>query len=378
MRKLLALVLTVSTMVAVVTAVQKLKRVPEQPVSPPAVVENKTTPLPPAPPKPDKTPEQVSASISAAELKAALTHLAGPDLEGRMSGKKGNRLAADYIEGKFKGFGLKTMRQKFPMGRYNPGPKNEQGDDFSENVIGYVEGVDPAVRDQIVVVGAHMDHLGYGPRGSMATGRTAVHPGADDNASGTVALMEIARGFSMIKDKVKRTTVFIAFSGEEMGLVGSKYYCGNPLFPAGSPSISKHVAMINMDMIGYLKVGRSQPVFFNEGSSVDLDKAIGELNGKYSFAKSISGRGAGGSDHAPFYNMRVPVVCLHTGQHRLYHTPEDTAERINYDGLEQVTRYAFELCWRVANGQSPPAFNHAGFRVMTYDNDHGYDPSERK
>lgn len=176
----------------------------------------------------------------------------------------------------------------------------------------------------------------------------------------------------MMKGKVKRTTVFMAFSGEEMGLIGSKYYCEHPLFPKGSPSMQKHVAMINMDMIGYLRKGEFLASFDHETSSPDLDKLISELNGKYSFARSISGRGAGGSDHAPFYNKRVPVVCLHTGMHREYHTPDDTADRINYKGLEQVARYAFELSWRCATGDSRPAFDNAKFVRMSEDHDHGY------
>jgi Zn-dependent M28 family amino/carboxypeptidase len=105
---------------------------------------------------------------------------------------------------------------------------------------------------------------------------------------------------------------------------------------------------------------------------VDLDRAIGELNTKYSFAKNISGRGGGGSDHAPFYNAKVPVVCLHTGMHRQYHTPDDTADRINYKGLEQIARYAFELSFKVASGGDAPKFNYAEFKAMEYSHDHGY------
>jgi hypothetical protein len=324
------------------------------------------------PPIADGTLEQAVAAITEEQLKKDLYYLAGNQLEGRMSGKNGNKLAAEHIEAQFRKFGLETMRHRFPMSRFNPGPKNEQGDDFSENIYGILEGNDPNLKGEIVVVGAHMDHLGYGPKGSQAPNRKEIHPGADDNASGTVALLEIAHGFSVVRRQVKRTTVFMAFSGEEMGLIGSQYYVRNPVFPKGSPSIKNHVAMINMDMIGYLKKGTYLANFHNEGSSVDLDRAIGELNTKYSFAKNISGRGGGGSDHAPFYNAKVPVVCLHTGMHRQYHTPDDTADRINYKGLEQIARYAFELSFKVASGGDAPKFNYAEFKAMEYSHDHGY------
>jgi hypothetical protein len=330
---------------------------------------------------PDKRPqaessyEEAVASINEGTLKKDLVHLCSDQLEGRMSGKNGNKLAAEYIKGRYENFGLQTMYHRFPMARYNPGPKNERGDDFSDNIYAWIDGNDVVLKNEVVVVGAHMDHLGYGPRGSQAPGRSnQIHPGADDNGSGTVALLEIARAFSMMKGKVKRTVVFMAFSGEEMGLIGSKYYCDNPVFPKSSPSMTKHVAMINMDMIGYLKKGEFLAGFNENNSSADIDKIIGELNTRYSFAKSISGRGAGGSDHAPFYNKRVPVVCLHTGMHRNYHTPNDTADKINYKGMEQIARYAFELSWRVATGDSRPTFNYASFKEMDYGHDHGKMP----
>lgn len=371
-KKLLCVILTATTLA---TAVFVASRVKQQDAPPPvakADFEGKTSPI-----KPkmgllvEGTFDSAVTSISQDTLKTDLYYLCSTDLEGRMSGKAGNKAAADYIKSRFERCGLQTMYHRFQMGRYNPGPKNEQGDDYSQNIYGWIEGSDPTLRNEVVVVGAHMDHLGYGPKGSQAPGRKEIHPGADDNGSGTVALMEIARAFSTMKSRVKRTTVFMAFSGEEMGLIGSKFYVDNPVFPKDSPSIQKHVAMINMDMIGYLRQGTYGANFDTNDSSPDLGKLIGELNGKYTFARTISGQGGGGSDHAPFYNKKVPVVCLHTGQHKQYHTPEDTPDRINYKGLEQITRYAFELSWRVASGETTPQFNYGAFRPMPTSHDHG-------
>ena len=319
------------------------------------------------PPKRNFTFTEALNSISEADLKKNLGYLASQELEGRMSGKKGNVIAADFIKKKYESYGLNTMYQKFSISRMNPGPKGETGDNFTQNIIAWKIGSEKP--NEIVVIGAHMDHIGYGPRMSRSN-RIAVHPGADDNASGTVALLEIAKAFSKLKPK--RTVVFQSYSGEEMGLIGSRYYCSNPLFPKGQPDIRSHVFMLNMDMIGYLGRGHFFAGFHTGESSFDISKIINELNGKYSFARKITSRGSGGSDHASFYNRGVPIAFLHTGLHAYYHKPEDTANRINYPGIERVARYGFELAWRVVNDPIAPAFNHGGFKPMEYTHDHGH------
>jgi hypothetical protein len=323
------------------------------------------------PPK-ELTWDDALKSINQDELKKDLNYLASEELEGRMSGKKGNVVAAEFIKKKFESFGLETVYHKFPIRRLNPGPKNEAGDDFTQNIYAVIEGTDPILKNEIVVIGAHMDHIGYGPSMSRAPAQRRVHPGADDNASGTVALLELAQAFSMVKTKCKRTVVFQAYSAEEMGLIGSRYYCDNPLYPKNKPSINSHIFMLNMDMVGYLGKGDYFASFIEGDSSPDIGLIIGELNKKYNFAKSITSRGSGGSDHASFYNKRVPVAFLHTGGHPHYHTPNDTPDKINYDGLEQVAQYAFELAWRVVDSETNPKFNHAAFREMEYTHDHGH------
>jgi len=328
-------------------------------------------------PKPptDYTVEQAVKSINEADLKEMLYYLASNELEGRMSGKRGNVVAADYIKRKYESYGLQTEYQRFNINRVNPGPKNETGDDFTQNIFAWIEGNDPKLKDEIIVVGAHMDHIGYGPAMSQSPSRREIHPGADDNASGTVALMSIARAFGMLKGKVRRTIVFQSYSAEEMGLIGSRYYCDNPTFPRGKPNIRNHVAMINMDMVGYFQKGRYLTGFYTGESSIDLNRHVNDLTGKYTFAKQITSRGGGGSDHASFYNKKVPVASLHTGMHKNYHTPDDTADKINYKGLENVARYAFELAYAVAQADAAPVFNHAGFSPLPYTHDHGHPES---
>jgi len=337
---------------------------------PPQVANGNISLLPPWEPRPPQefTLDQALTSINEAELKQNLYYLASPELEGRMSGKTGNRTAAEMIKRSFEACGLKATYQKFAIERMNPGPKNETGDNFTQNIVAWKEGT--TLPNEIVVIGAHMDHIGYGPQMSRSRAKDQIHPGADDNASGTVALIEMAQAISGLQPK--RTVVFIAFSAEEMGLIGSRYYCANPLFPVGNPNIKNHIFMLNMDMIGYLGKGQFDVFWATSGSSVDVNRYIQELNGKYSFAENITSRGTGGSDHASFYNKKVPIAFLHTGLHPHYHTPTDTPDRINYSGIEQVSRYGFELAWKVIQSDAAPVFNLATFKEMPYTHDHGH------
>jgi len=373
MRKLPLIVLTFGI---ILLAVYLSKRSAEQkPVAqnPPLKIEQvKPDPVkPPIPQLKPKTYEEALASISEPEIRQHLEYLCSQELEGRMSGKKGNIVAAEYIKKIYESYGLQAAYQKFPISKMNPGPKKETGDDFTQNVIAWMEGQ----TDEIVVVGAHMDHIGYGPSMSQ-WGGGKIHPGADDNGSGTVALLQIAKACAALKGQNKRTIVFMSFSGEEMGLIGSRYYVNNPMFPKSSPNLNKHVFMLNMDMVGYLgKLKTSGEI--ETDSSVDISAIITQLSKKYTFARTITGRSGGGSDHASFYNKKIPVACLHTGMHAQYHTPSDTVDRINMAGVQSVACYAFELAWQVAQSNERPSFNYGGFKEMEYHHDHGKTPFEK-
>ena len=314
------------------------------------------------------TLEIALSKISADSAKKTVEYLASDELEGRMSGKKGNVIAAEFIKNEFDKYGYNTQYQKFKIRRINEGPKKEQGDDFTQNICAWSVGKDENRKKDVVVIGAHMDHIGYGPRMSNAPNKLKIHPGADDNASGTAALLEIAKGMANLNNK--KTILFIAFSAEEMGLLGSEFYVNNPILPAEEPNIKKHIFMLNMDMVGYLKKNQVKVSFENQESSIDVTKYIGELSNKYSFAKSITSRGSGGSDHASFYNKRIPIAFLHTGGHNYYHTPADTPEKLNYDGIEKISKYALELIWKVSEEEKIPVFNHGSFQSMPTDHDH--------
>lgn len=313
---------------------------------------------------PSLTIENSVLSITAEECKSDLAYLASDELEGRMSGKKGNVLAAKFIKDRLDRAGLRTLTQRFKIKSINPGPKQEVGDEFTENVYAVIEGSE--IPDEIVVMGAHFDHIGYGPKYSRGGG-LEVHNGADDNASGTVAVLEAATALAGLKPK--RTILFQFYSAEEMGLLGSRHYCENPMFPESNPDISKHIAMINLDMVGHLRTSEYK-VSVPE-SAPDIGKIIDELTTRYGFARNVTGRGTGGSDHASFYNKRIPVAFIHTGLHRHYHTPSDDLETLNIDGIAQIARYAAELVWMLADEANVPEFDESKFEEMPYLHDHG-------
>ena len=191
----------------------------------------------------------------------------------------------------------------------------------AQNVIGVLEGSDPVLKKENIVIGAHYDHLGRGGEGSLAPAPGEIHHGADDNASGTAGLMELARVFATRGPKLKRTLVFIAFAGEEEGLLGSNYYVNHPLVP-----LSNTVAMINMDMIGRMR--ERKLAISGVGTAPEWRQVIGKEN---PFELSLSEDGLGPSDHSSFYLKQVPVLFFCTGPHNDYHKPSDTFEKINYD-----------------------------------------------
>lgn len=198
-----------------------------------------------------------------------------------------------------------------------------------KNVIGILEGAGPLAKET-VVIGAHYDHLGYGGPGSLdKEKKKAIHHGADDNGSGTATILELARHFGSQKNRQGRRLVFIAFTGEESGLFGSEHYVQNPLFP-----LADTVAMVNLDMVGRLRDDKL--IVYGTGTSKDFDSAIDKLNKKHKFnLKKIPG-GIAPSDNTSFYQKKIPVFFFFTGDHKDYHRPTDTADKINYAGMAKV------------------------------------------
>ena len=290
----------------------------------------------------------------------------------------------------------------------------------SYNVVGVLPGSDPKLKDEAIVIGAHYDHLGRGGEGSLAAREGDIHHGADDNASGTAGLLELARMFSTQSAKPRRTIVFIAFSGEEEGLLGSDFYVNHPLLP-----LAGTVAMINMDMIGRLQ--ESKLIVGGVGTSSDWraliaientaermrTSALANLPGDQAatyhvnvkgqapekgypivmgangqpvvtaeiprpsasaatpFILTLNEDGFGPSDHSSFYSKQVPVLFFWTGTHNDYHKPSDTADKINYEGEARIVAFVERIVRDIDKADQRPTYTLAksdpqqrtGFRV---------------
>lgn len=297
-------------------------------------------PTPPEKPKPvELTYEEILSFIRTEDVKKYVEYLSSKELEGRGTGTKGNDKAAEYICQHLDSLSIPYTKQSFTTRGVT-----------TSNIIAHIT-PQHIIDNTIIVIGAHFDHLGS--RGS------SYYPGADDNASGTAGLMAIATALSKYKDKLKHTVSLQFYSAEEWGLIGSAFYTNNPIFPKDSPDINKHIAMINLDMIGYLKNKynsndnmtnyRSDKEWrvYHYSLGLSLKDIVNELSKKYTFANNISGYRPGGSDHAPFFKKGIPVVFLHTGSHPNYHQTSDTPEKLNYKGLVLVSQLALEILIKI-------------------------------
>lgn len=215
------------------------------------------------------------------------------------------------------------------------------------NVVGILPGRDAGLRDEAVVVGAHYDHLGRGGQGSLAPEATGhVHPGADDNASGVAAMLGLARAF-VEAGGAPRTLVFVAFAGEEMGLLGSAHYVRRPAHP-----LERTVLMLNLDMVGRLR-GRTLYVC-GADSGTGLRALLQTQAGGLTL--SVRGDPYGPSDHSSFYAAGRPVLFLFTGAHADYHRPTDTWDKVDAGGLAEVTAFAARIVDALATTAVPPAY----------------------
>jgi Zn-dependent M28 family amino/carboxypeptidase len=277
------------------------------------------------------------------------------------------------------------------------------------NVIGILDGSDPQLKKEVIVLGAHYDHLGRGGEGSLAPREGEIHHGADDNASGVAGLLELARIFSSQQPRPRRTIVFMAFSGEEEGLLGSNYYVNHPILP-----LANTVAMINMDMIGRMKdnklivggVGTAaewrkeidsanaaeginvtaggvpdssmetstgQPVSMKVPIVVSANgKTIVTMENSKPFELTTNEDGYGPSDHSSFYAKQIPVLFFFTGSHKDYHKPSDTADKINYADEARVVTLVARIIQDLDKSYKRPSYTVAksessgrsiGFRV---------------
>jgi hypothetical protein len=208
-----------------------------------------------------------------------------------------------------------------------------------------VAAIDPR---EVVILGAHYDHLGYGGENSTAPGEKAIHHGADDNASGTAMLLEVARRLAAA-GPLPRAVLFIAFSGEERGLLGSGHYAANAVLP-----LSDTVAMVNLDMVGRLV--DDKVIVHGTGTGTGLEALVDRLVAEHGLTAAKEPGGFGPSDHASFYAKKVPVLHVFTGSHGDYHRPSDTADKINVAGMEKLTALVTAIVRDLATRPDRPAY----------------------
>ena len=232
----------------------------------------------------------------------------------------------------------------------------------TQNIVALLEGHDPILKNEYIIIGGHYDHLGMGgPNSSSRRQDTiAVHNGADDNASGIAAMLEIAHKMAKEQKSIKRSIVFVAFAGEELGLLGSKYFVNTQLV-----DLTKAQAMVNLDMVGRLNKERVLQVGGVGSSNIGLDLLLATPNPD-SLKLVTSPEGYGPSDHASFYGKNIPVYFFSTGAHLDYHTPFDDADRLNFEGLKSTTDLVYNLSLSLANAPNKLVFKEAGPKAGNY------------
>ena len=297
-------------------------------------------------------PQVYANSITANELKNMLYIYASDEFEGRETGEQGQKKAVEFIKNKYESIDIPSPLgdgdyfQEIPASYFNNGIKD------SENVLAYIKGSEKP--DELIIISAHLDHIGI-------TGNGDINNGADDDGSGTVAIIEIAQAFKEASKEgngPKRSILFLHVTGEEIGLLGSRYYTDvDPIFP-----LKNTVANLNIDMIGRIdpKHEGSDNYLYLIGSdklSIELHNLSDEVNKKYfnlEFDYTYNddndpNRFYYRSDHYNFAKNSIPVIFYFNGTHADYHKPSDTPDKINYDFFETRTQLIFYTAWELAN-----------------------------
>lgn len=287
------------------------------------------------------SPQQDTLSPAARRVLDDVRFLADDRQEGRGVGTAGLERAGTYIRDGFARAGLQASFQDFTIPPDAPAVLHSNlGGKTARNVVAVIPGTSPGLRGEVVVVGAHYDHLGLGGFGALDTTR-AVHNGADDNASGTAALLEIGR--VLANRRPARTIVLVAFSGEELGTLGSSYFAQHPV----PQPIDSLYAMLNLDMVGRLRNARLMAL--GAATAREFPALLDSLNTPARFDLRASGDGWGPSDHAVFFATRHPVLHFFTDLHDDYHRASDDWDKLNIGGIAQVAQFVADLTLALAN-----------------------------
>ena len=284
---------------------------------------------------------KASKAITADSFHGHIKFLADPKLEGRLPGSEGAKKASDYIAEKLKSYGVEPKGDKdtyFQKATWKHRDKEYE----CRNVVGHIPGTDENLKDEIVIIVAHFDHVGKGAYGVQKQHRGKVCPGANDNASGTAGLLEVARAIMEGRLKLRRSVLLLAVTGEEAGLRGSKHYAAHPVFP-----LEKTMAVINLDQIGgygrgVAAMGVHMSPQFDEG----LDEAL-----KGEDIKVSRQRIPGSGDNNSFNARYVPSLFFWTGYGDHYHSPTDTPENINKEKGAAICRVVLRLVAHLADAK---------------------------
>jgi len=280
-------------------------------------------------------------SITRDETKQHIDILADDTFEGREMGSRGSHAAANYLAKAFEEYRLK--------------PAGDRGSYFQafngrlRNVLGLLEGSDPELKNEVIILGAHYDHVGYGKATNSFGPFGYIHNGADDNASGVAGLLEVVEAFKQLPTAPKRSILFALWDGEEAGLLGSKHWIANPTIP-----LDRVMLKINIDMIGRLTNDRLE--IYGARTSTNLRQIISRANAENPIEIDFNWKMKADSDHYPFFERSIPTLMFHTGLHKDYHRPSDDAHLINNEGVERVARLCFLTIEQLANSQERKTF----------------------
>lgn len=269
------------------------------------------------------TLERAIDGVSSKQLREYVEVLANDMFEGRATGSRGGMAAGNYLSQQFRKLELAGA-----------GDQNSYFQAFngaSRNLLAQLPGSDPKLRQQVVLIGAHYDHVGYGTASTSNGPLGHIHNGADDNASGDAALLEVAKAIVALEPRPKRTIVFALWDGEEQGLLGSKHWVAHPTI-----ALNRLVCTINIDMIGRLR--GDQLTIYGTRTAPGLRRMIASQNGPSHLLLDFDWEIKPDSDHFTFIEHGIPALMFHTGLHSDYHRPSDDAEKINVEGMQRITR----------------------------------------
>jgi hypothetical protein len=286
-------------------------------------------------------------SITVADLRKHVQVLASDSLEGREAGSRGGKAAGAYLVQQLKRLGIEPAGSENSFSQFF-------GFDY-RNILGLLPGSDPVLKKEYVVVCAHYDHVGYGKRTNSYGPYGYIHNGADDNASGTSGLLELIEAMTTVEPRPKRSLLFVFWDAEEKGLLGSEHWVESPTVELGKVQLA-----FNVDMIGRL---RNQSVtVFGIRTAAGLRRLLAEQNIGDDLVLDFNRTIKRDSDHYPFIQSRIPAVMLHTGKHSDYHRPSDDSDKLNLNGMQQLTRLLFRTVYTAANSPNLNSFRQASRR----------------